>query len=99
MSNFKSWTRDNLKERFGLKRVYQMPIMTEWLSNTEQISTLETQILLLWHQDIQKYIDYWNEEEVKLKFIGNILEIWKELLMAKKLVANLILWLQRESKK
>jgi hypothetical protein len=75
MSNFKNWTRDKLRERFGLKRVYDIPMLTAWLSNTELISPLETQILLLWHQDIQKYIDYWNEEEVKLKFIGNILAL------------------------
>jgi hypothetical protein len=75
MSNFKDWNRDKLRARFGLKRNYHLPAMEAWSSSTEEISNLEQQILSLWQQSIQKYVDFWNEEEVKLKFIGNLISL------------------------
>jgi hypothetical protein len=75
MSNFKYWTRDKLYERFGLERVVKHKILQEWLASKQAISDFERQNLLFWLQDMLLYVDYWNEEEVKLKFIGNLISL------------------------
>ncbi len=75
MSNFKYWTRDKLRERFGLKRVYKYPLLLEWLQSTADIDAHEQIMLGRWRENMEKYVDYWNEEEVKLKFIGNLISL------------------------
>jgi hypothetical protein len=32
-------------------------------------------MLNAWRENMEKYVDYWNEEEVKLKFIGNLISL------------------------
>jgi hypothetical protein len=73
MSTFKSWTREKLYERFGLKRVYDSPILWEWLNTETPIEDRIKVNLMEMRQRMIRYVDYWNEEEVKLKFIGNII--------------------------
>jgi hypothetical protein len=75
MSNFKNWTRDKLKERFGLERTIKHPILQEWLANIQLITDFEKQSLLFGLEAMLLYVDYWNEEEVKLKFIGNLISL------------------------
>lgn len=75
MSTFKSWTREKLKDRFGLKRIYDHPNLVEWLNSEVEITSFELESLSFWREGMLKYIDYWNEEEVKLKFIGNIVTL------------------------
>ena len=75
MSNFKSWNRDMLNDKFGLKRMYDHPILLEWLQTTTEIDAIESTILLRLNKKMRKYVDYWNEEEVKLKFIGHIITL------------------------
>jgi hypothetical protein len=75
MSNFKFWTRDKMRKRFGLKRVYNYPILAEWLASSAEINEHERYMLGAWRENMEKYIDYWNEEEVKLKFIGNLVSL------------------------
>lgn len=75
MSNFKSWTRDKLRKRFGLQRAIDHPVLLEWLQAEAAIEEEEKKILLRWIKKMLLYVDYWNEEEVKLKFIGNIITL------------------------
>ena len=75
MSNFKYWTRDKLRERFGLKRIYDFAILDEWLNKDTKIDEEEQRILLRWYKNMKKFVDFWNEEEVKLKFIGNLISL------------------------
>lgn len=75
MSTFSYWTRDLLRERFGLKRVYDHDILLEWLEKSVEIDDYEKTTLMRWRKTLLKYVDYWNEEEVKLKFIGNIITL------------------------
>lgn len=77
MSDFKYWTRDKLYKRFGLERVYDYPTLLEWVDNasTIEISQYEKDTLFRLRQKMLLYVDYWNEEEVKLKFIGHIITL------------------------
>ncbi len=75
MSNFKDWTRDKLKKRFGLKRVYDHQTLIDWKKRSESISIDDLERLMLERvqENIVRYVDYWNEDEVKLKLIAAIL--------------------------
>lgn len=75
MSNFKFWTRDKLSDRFGLEQTYDHPILVEWLQAQATISAFEQESLRHIQQIMLRYVDYWNEEEVKLKFIGHLITL------------------------
>ncbi|TAD99601.1 MAG: hypothetical protein EAZ97_08330 [Bacteroidetes bacterium] len=72
---FEYWTRDKLRKKFGLKRVINHPLLTEWINSSCEITDFETLNLKYWREKMLLYLDYWNEEEVKLKFIGNIISL------------------------
>jgi hypothetical protein len=77
MSNFKDWTRDKLKKRFGLKRVYVHDALSNWyeMSKNLEIDDYEQKTLDRLLEDLVRYVDYWNEDEVKLKLIAVILTL------------------------
>ena len=75
MSSFKNWTRDKLYERFDLERTYDHILLTEWLKTYAEIDVFETEMLMRIRKTMLRYVDYWNEEEVKLKFIGHIITL------------------------
>jgi hypothetical protein len=75
MSNFKDWNRDKLRARFGLRRKINHPILLEWLQSDAPIDDYEKITLLRWQEKLLLYVDFWNEEEVKLKFIGNLISL------------------------
>ncbi len=75
MSTFKQWTRDKLREKFDLKRAIDHPDLLSWLATEAPIDAEEMSILERWRKKMLLYVDYWNEEEVKIKFIGTILTL------------------------
>ncbi len=75
MSNFKYWTRDKLRERFGLRRLKNNPILMEWLEAKNELTDFEITYLQFLQNNLKEYVDYWNEEEVKLKFIGHLITL------------------------
>ncbi len=74
-STFKIWTRDALKDRFGLEQTFDHPILLEWLAAHAEIDAFEKETLHRVQQALLRYVDYWNEEEVKLKFIGHLISL------------------------
>jgi hypothetical protein len=74
-TTFKSWTRDKLLDAFGLERTVQSPIMQTWLASQQEITDFEKQSLLFDLEKVWLYIDFWNEEEVKIKLIGTIVRL------------------------
>lgn len=77
MSIFRDWTRDKLKERFGLKRVPNHPILLDWLEQASpiEVDAYEEETLRRWREQMLLYVDYWSEDELKMKFIGNIITL------------------------
>jgi len=75
MSNFKQWTRDKLRERFGLKKIKNHQVLIEWLESKIELTDFEISYLQFLQNNLKEYVDYWNEEEVKLKFIGNLISL------------------------
>jgi hypothetical protein len=75
MSNFKDWTRDKLLDRFGLERNFEHPVLSSWLAMPQEIKPIEREILLYDLETTLRYIDFWNEEEVKIKLIATIIRL------------------------
>jgi hypothetical protein len=79
MSSFKNWTRDKLKERFGIKRQINHPTLLDWLkqSTSMPIDDFEHTTLDRLREQLLLFVDYWNEVELKFKFIGNVVSLAK----------------------
>ncbi len=77
MSTFREWTREKLKERFGLKRIPNHPILLEWFEKALpiEVDAYEEETLRRWREQMLLYVDYWSEDELKMKFIGNIITL------------------------
>ena len=73
--SFESWEREELEQTFGLKSVKTHPVMTAWLSANEAITLEEQAKMKKLQYDLQKEISFWNEEEVKLFFINDIIRM------------------------
>ncbi len=75
MSDFRSWKRQGLEKRFGLKRIKDHPILKEWLAMPSEITDFERISALRLQAKLVDYVDYWNEDELKLKFIGSLISL------------------------
>ena len=73
--SFKYWLTQELHETFGLVRLPLSPLLDAWLSTTEPVT--ETEQIRLEHlrANLLANADYWNEEELKVKFIGQLLDL------------------------
>jgi hypothetical protein len=73
--SFKYWKVQDLHDTFNIIRVYEMLAYDAWLSSSEKISDDEKKQLEELRLYAQINIDYWNEEELKMNFIGSILRL------------------------
>jgi hypothetical protein len=74
----KNYSEAELILKFGLTPIndYQTPLLTEWLGATLPIFTpFEQELFDKKLRDAQNKIRGWNEEDLKIKFIGAILEL------------------------
>ncbi len=74
--SFKNWTRQELKKVFGIVQVNHLPVLDDW-TNIDKISLSEHEMAfldLLLKKSI-RYVDSWNETELREKFIIKILEL------------------------
>ncbi len=74
--SFKSWTRQELKKVFGLVQVDSLNALNDW-TDTSEIALSETKIVFL-NQLLKKslrYLDSWNETELREKFIIKVVEL------------------------
>ncbi|TAG19387.1 MAG: hypothetical protein EAZ32_11820 [Cytophagia bacterium] len=72
--SFETWEYEEVENTFGLKRVFELSALTEWL-NSSKNNIDETMKLFL--NGIQKRLiinaDAWNEDEFKMFFIAPLL--------------------------
>jgi hypothetical protein len=73
--SFKYWTRQDLNFEFGLNEIFTHSLFDKWLNSNEPISSSDLIELEKIRLYALKNIDYWNEEELKMNFIGAILRI------------------------
>ncbi len=72
-SNFRAWNLDQIEETFGLKQIWQMPLLTEWITFDYDISDYEQQYLLQAQNLFRLGGDDWNEAELENKFISPVI--------------------------
>ena len=61
---------DQIADAFGIQRVSQCKHIEEWVSSTYDLTATESEILGDSLSEMQKVGDYWNEEELKIQFVG-----------------------------
>jgi hypothetical protein len=73
--SFKFWKTQELHNTFGIARTNAMSAFTTWLAAELPISTKEKERLEELRIKAGLNIDYWNEEELKMNFIGPLMDI------------------------
>ncbi len=68
-------TQQKIYKIFGLRKVFQMDILDNWLSNLPELSEQEKNVAELYQSRLLLNIDSWNEHELSMGFIGPILNI------------------------
>ncbi|MCU0341529.1 MAG: hypothetical protein MUE30_16760 [Spirosomaceae bacterium] len=70
MRSFENWRTQELEETFGIKRIFDSPLLTTWLNATYDFSEREIEDIndLAW--DLFRRVEYWNEDELKFQFIA-----------------------------
>ncbi len=77
-SNFQEWCEGELIETFNLRRIAdrQTPLMQEWLQvDFPTLNIPEQYNFDKTHKRAVNQISGWNEEDLKMKFIGPVLEL------------------------
>ena len=75
--SFEHWEREALEDVFGLQYVKNHAILSEWMGAKESISSTELAELEELRVELEDEISGWNEEEVKLFFINNLIRMVK----------------------
>ena len=77
MKEFSKWTLDEVEEFFHVASVKEDVCLREWLSVELPVTSDETQQLQQLGVTLNEHVHDWNEEELKLKFIGFVLALVK----------------------
>jgi hypothetical protein len=73
--SFKYWTTQELHEQFSIERVLASALLDDWMSANNTISDAEILRLENLRHSLFENAEFWNEEELKMKFIGQIVEL------------------------
>ena len=75
VKSFERWEREELELIFGLQQVKDHSVLTDWLNATEAISEEEKAKIEPLRLDLESEISFWNEEEVKIFFIHDLVKL------------------------
>lgn len=77
MKTFEKWKIDELHQTFGLTKQKQTSALLQaWLqADTKSINTQEQQTLERLSIELLENADYWNEDELKFMFIGQLIAV------------------------
>ncbi len=78
MASFKDWTQTKLKETFGLVKATSCTQLDAWLAAgelTPELTERETYELARIRARLEENADIWNEEELKMYFIAQLLDL------------------------
>ena len=68
--SFKYWETQDLHEQFNLVKLQTTDKLNKWLSAQNDISKEEKIQIEILKNKLINNANYWNEEELKIKFIG-----------------------------
>jgi hypothetical protein len=75
MRNFETWDTEAVETELGLVQVRQSNLLNDWLSSTTTFDESERKILAYLKDKLFDNAEFWNEDELKLQFIGPLLLI------------------------
>ncbi len=73
MKTFSKWTIEEVEERFQIVSVNKSDLLENWLGFTSELSQEEEKLLNVLCKKLQSRVWDWNEEELKVCFIGLLL--------------------------
>lgn len=73
-TSFESWETQDLEITFGLKQVWEHQTLTKWLEVETEFSDSEKESIEKVRQRILHFVDFWNEDELKIQAISRILD-------------------------
>jgi hypothetical protein len=72
---FSRWTADAVERTFSLQETQDLPSLQKWLHSSAPIADDEQQKLRELQKQARRRVTDWNEEELKIKFIGPIIAL------------------------
>ncbi|MFN0033490.1 MAG: hypothetical protein ACKVUS_00400, partial [Saprospiraceae bacterium] len=72
-----AYDMDVLLDTFNVKKERTCPILTDWMAASSTLDAFEQKILDDMHEEMITIGEYWNEEELKIRFVGHIFYIAK----------------------
>lgn len=72
---FEQWDIDEVERTFNLKRDRTMQTMKQWTKAAIPPTTTESEILRQLQSEHIEYIDSWNEDELKFKFVAPLISL------------------------
>lgn len=75
MKEFSKWTVEEVEEYFHLRPQQSSPELTAWISADSPCTAQEDAQLVALCSLLQRHVNDWNEEELKLHFIGLLLHL------------------------
>ena len=73
MKLFERWKYEEIELTFGTERVRNLPSLTEWMTADEPADDYETKTLKIYHDQLVRKVDAWNEDELKFFFLSHII--------------------------
>jgi hypothetical protein len=73
--SFKYWETQDLHEQFKIVRTQSSKELNDWLSASNEISIEDKKLIDNLRNRLAQNANFWNEEELKIRFIGPFLEI------------------------
>lgn len=74
---FEQWEREDVQNQFGLVRNDNLPALHDWLNTDITLTAHEQAMIDEMHTDLHQYLDLYNEDELKLFFISDVLKLVK----------------------
>ena len=71
--SFETWEYEEVENTFGIKRVKNPQILTDWINSPSQISDSIKTLLAIIQERLIDNADAWNEDEFKMFFIAPLL--------------------------
>lgn len=75
MKSFERWTIDEVENYFTIHQTYQNSTLDAWLHSTQPLTDAEHHTLEALRQKASENIEFWNEEDLKMKFIAFLLAL------------------------
>jgi len=75
MKSFESWLFDEVEIEFGIKRMYDYKLLSEWLQADYKPNERQKENLDYLKYIAVRNIETWNEDELKMQFISPLLSL------------------------